>query len=700
MAIITTEEMNYLATLLGDAYQNGLTGYGDTDTPGTVSYEISKAKVYVRGGTEARNGIRADSLNSQQNALDLEPSVSTTTVNIRRGKFYIDSNINELYTDRSFSFAFDEDFWMSAGLTEATWDELLTDLAANTAKVVTQHRAKALVYASDEPISDATAGEMDSYINFSTTHADLRINATTDWFAAEFKPTANTQSRYLDKVKLYISSVGSPNTGLICDVYADDSGSPDVSGGVILSSFQVDNIDADGSWVDFVFVDPTVLTGGSVYWLVLKPGTPTGSVAANLAGGIYYRWHFKSAAYANGANDDILPSTDGGSTWGSDIGATGGGGSGIQPAMQFITYLKVIYSGIMADFDSTETGNPSNTLSNIVDTIVTPIPSVNDYAAICSATLVSSNGTFSAGTIPITSTVTITDERQVVAYEGLEDDDKMSVIFPGLDTTENEIQKVSNALTTSPLASSFSATVSALNTHISTLSSGNTFKSYWRLQENYFDRSFRQLWWVNSREELTIDFGTFTATGSNSVEYTNGSDGWASTDSWAADMTTGVSLEIYNPVVTGAAILLKIFGITTTYTELTANAVATDSSISVEDPSLFIVGDYIWVEKWNGSTFNGDLLKVLTVTGNVIAVGSGEAGVCNGYVTYTHSIGDRVYLVDDVEVTIASGTAAQTRTTITPTVTGTKFLGVAYLQPTYSGAKYGTASNQYVARSV
>jgi len=699
MAIITTAEMNYLAGLLADAYQDGLDSYGDADTPDTVNYDVSRAKVYVRGGTEARNGIRATTLDSNDAALDLQPSVSTTTVSVRRGRFYIGGYLNELYNDRSFSFAFDDDFWMSAGLTEATWDELSTDLAANAAKVITQRRAKALIYASDEPISDATTDEMESYTVFDTTHADLRINASTDWFAAEFKPTANTMSRYLDKVKLYISSTGSPNTGLVCDVYANNAGAPDTGSDPVFSSFQVDTeIDSDGGWVDFVFEDPTVLTGGDVYWLVVRPGTPSGGAASNLAAGVYYSWHFDGTAYANGTNDDLLPSTDSGSTWGADIGAAGGGGSGITPAIQFITYLKVLYTGIISDFDSTTTGHPSS--SDITNTLIAPVPSAIDYANVCEVTLVTNNGTYADTTLPITTTVSISDTRKTVAFEGLEDDDKMSVIFPGLDTTENEILKVSTGANTSPLATSFAATVSALGTHISSLSSGDTFKTYWRDAENYFDRAFRQIWYANAREELAIDFGTFTADGSNSRVYADGSDGWATNDEWVVNMSTGVSLEVYNPAVTTGKVLLKVFGITTSYTTLNADVAASATALNVADPSIFSANDYIWAQRWNGSSFDGDLLKIDSITGNLLIVATGENGVCNGYTTYAHSISDKIYLVDDVELTIATATAAATRTTVTPTTTGTKYVGVAYLQPTYSGTFYGGAGDTFVARSV
>lgn len=57
MALIDTSLLTLLETALGDAYQKLVTAQGDVNTPGTVVYNVNRAKLALRGGIDAGYGL-------------------------------------------------------------------------------------------------------------------------------------------------------------------------------------------------------------------------------------------------------------------------------------------------------------------------------------------------------------------------------------------------------------------------------------------------------------------------------------------------------------------------------------------------------------------------------------------------------------------------------------------------------------------
>jgi len=703
MAVITKTNMTKLATLIGDSYQSILNAYGDYDTNDTAVNLIGKAKVFVRGGAETLNGIRQTETGSEGVALDLIPTTATDVVTVRRGEFYLNGQRQILQSNRTFDFGtlLPAKWWYGAGYDHDD-DATLQPLAKHA------QRTRALIYTSNEAINTTThpgATDMVSGDNFQTTHADFRLDGTTDLLAAGFAaPTANVN---LDKVQLYLStntSGAAPNTGLKLYIAANAAGSapddPDYTT-IAGTSLKIASVDANGEWIDFVFDDVVVLTGGASYWVVLASDTPDDGVASNLSASIYYDWHYDAASASGNdvadGNSFLMFSDDAGGTWSTHVDK--------MPACRYIEYLKVAYTPVMAVAEAENVTNLPDTTAAAANLSVSDPSVAHAKVALCdlysaAADPASGGTTANFGTAATDSNMT--DVREIVGYDGLEDDDQMSVIFPAMNTTENEIISISNEDSTSPVASDFSSICTGLASHISSTASGYTFKSYWKASEAYLARTFRKIWEFNQSEELSVRFGRFLPDAGAPTAFSTPLDAsWSPDLTYNADLSTGVSLEAYLPDGEGAITTdtdMYVYGITITYTTLSGRVAASGGYLSVDDPTIFAANDYVWVEEW-GTTGSSDLLKVSAVNGNILTL-TAEAGFVPATTLFAHEVGDRVWLVERISVSITTTTGTEAASITITSADSNTFAGVAYVQPQSGATNPGTSGDIIDIRSV
>lgn len=677
MAVISKTNMTILADLVGQSYDAILNAYGDYDTTGSVVNLIGRAKTFVRGGAEAQNGVRQVDVGSGGTTLDLIPTTSSSTVTVRKGNFYLDGVEQNLPSNRTFNFAslLPATWWYGAGQDIAD-DAALQPLAAAA------QRCKALIYASNEVVNTTThpgAGEMRSGEIYSGAHASMILNGTTTDIAAPFiTPTA---AMYLDKVQLYIgtnTSGTAPNTGLKVYVKTNNAGSPDA---IVTTSLKVNDVTAAGGWVDFIFDSAVQLTGGTAYWLVLSADTPDNGDASNLSATINYSWKYDAASSGNGA----LGLRYNAAGW-----ANVGGGAAFDKlaALRFVEYLKVTYTPVMALGEYNSPGLPDAVA--YTDSVAIVDPSVSHVKiALCDLYQAAADPASGAFTATFGTGSVMTDVREIVGYKGLEDDDQMSVIFPAINTSENEFLNIAAEASASPVATDYAALCTGLSSHITSLVSGSTFKTYWKTNEAYLSRSFRKVWEFNQNEELGARFGTFTFSGAGPTAFSNPIDSrWVSDGTYCADTSSGANLEIHMPTGQGnigtSPTTVYVFGVTTSYTTLNSRATSGVGFLSVVDPDVFSTSAsparvYIWVEKWDGS--NGELLKITSITGNMLTLVA-EAGTIGSTTLFTHEVGDRVWLVDRIEQAISSTTGVEgANIALTPNITSAKFVSVAYVQP-------------------
>jgi hypothetical protein len=138
----------------------------------------------------------------------------------------------------------------------------------------------------------------------------LALSAAATWLAFAFVPS---ESKTLNKVKIYVSAVSGTLTSFSCDVYSDSAGAP---GSSLSSTSTVTTMPTTGSpgWTEFTGLSQA-LTAGTRYWLVFKNLTATpasnfptvrfgnsAAVPLVLGGATAWGWGKKH-------------STDSGSTW-------------------------------------------------------------------------------------------------------------------------------------------------------------------------------------------------------------------------------------------------------------------------------------------------------------------------------------------------------------------------------------------------
>ncbi len=705
MAIISDTNLEILLNHLNDSYAALSTGFGAIDQSDSGLSEINKAKVFVRGGADVEDGVKATSISSTGTVYDLYPfSHDTDNLTIQSGSFYLEGVEHSIDRNTVYDFGtiLNAIWWYGAGIDSGS----ITTIAGATGWAnidSADQRAKALVYISNEPVDtsfnpgseDMASGEV-----YDTTHADFALDGTTDYIAAPFlAPTANT---YLDKVQLYVSVTGSPNTGLYAYVVDDAVTLPDMTA-IIATSFKVSSSDipSGGGWIDFIFNNPTVLTGGANYWLVLGIGTPEGGAASVIDGTNLYSWHYDDGTVCNDAGDDALAFSDNaGVAWTKTINAVD---SDYLAACRFISLLKVRYSGVMSMWQSGKasslvgTGNAPALAAN-KNYLAVEAPS-SPYVKICECDLFSAyNADSTAVAVAAWGTAAtnsiLTDVREIVGYVGLEDDDQVEDLFGGVNTTEDSLLVASADATTSAVAGYFSATSNALSTHVTSLASGYTFKTYLASIDLYPGRDFRRFWKVNKSEELKAAFGTFTndATPAAFPDAT-----YVSADTWCADLSTGVDLELYLPVDEGACtgdIDINVMAIRNLYTTLDNHVDAGVDRITIASHASFTGTIYIFIVRSLSDFTSSELLKG-TVSGNRIVLAA-ETAVCGATVNYEHQAGERVYIVEKIAQAVPSGAAEGT--TYNLTQTGKKYIGTAFVQGE-SGGDAGTNGDVFVVRN-
>lgn len=698
MAVITKTNVLKLTELIGESYQAVLDAYGSYGAIDSVVNTIGRAKVFVRGGAEAPNGVREVDEGTGGSTLDLIPTASGKVVTVRRGDFYLDGEVQSLKSNRTFDFS-------KTGLLSSAWwygaGQLASEDTYMQTPVKQYQRAKALIYASNETITGATnmvSGEI-----FADTSSSFLLNGTISDLGSPFKtPSTNT---HLDKVQLYISTniTGTtPNTGLkvyvVANTTTEPNGKPDMNT-IAGTSLKINEVNAEGGWIDFIFDSAVLLTGSTLYWIVLAADTPDDGSVSNLSASVYYQWHIDKGATANTGNK-LRYSEDDGSTW--------LGSEDYMAACRFIEYLKVTYTPVIAA-SQTEAQTPLATTTSYTLNIQDPTVS-HVKVALCD--LLSPPGAGAAVTVADFDTTSIadyatdsilTDVRTVVGFSGLEDDDQMAVIFPAINTTETKILVVANEASASSAATDFASVCSGLAAHVVATTGGTTFKNYWKANDTYFSRSFRKVWKFNQKEELATRFGTFTNNGSGPDAFPDSR--WVSDNELTADTAVGANLEIHIPLTSSgisSTTDLYVFGITTSSTVLNSRAVVGATVLSVEDPSVFSTSAspakvYLWVQKDGGT--NGELLKVTSISGNELTLVA-ESGFVLGTVAYTHEVGDRVWLVDRIAKTLTTATCTTGASiALTSNFTNMKFAGCAYAQPKSAGTNPGTSGDVFVVQS-
>ena len=696
MAVITKTNVLKLTELIGDSYQTVLDAYGNYGAIDSVVNTIGRAKVFVRGGSEAPNGVREVDEGTGGSTLDLIPTASGKVVTIRRGDFYLDGEVQSLKSSRAYDFSktglLASAWWYGAGYDSSDFATLqpLAKLA---------QRAKALIYASNEVITVAThpgATNMVSGEVFANTSASFLLNGTIDDLASPFAaPTSNT---YLDKVQLYISTNmtgASPNTGLKVYIAANSTDKPDMTS-IIGTSLKVNEVNTDGGWIDFIFDNAVLLTGTSTYWVVLAADTPDDGSASNLSSLVYYQWNIDTATSANTAHT-LRYSSDNGTSW--------TGSQDYMAACRFIEYLKVVYTPVLA----TASSEGATPVASGIPTNLSALSPTVSHAKVALCDLFSpaanpaSGATVAGFGNDYTTTSVLSDVRTVVGFSGLEDDDQMSVIFPAINTTENKILIVANEASTSSAAGDFAAVCSGLAAHVIATVGGTTFKNYWKANDTYFSRSFRKVWKFNQKEELVARFGTFTNNAAGPVAFPD--PRWVSDNTLTADSSVGANLEIHIPSDApgiNSTTDVYVFGITTVSTLLNARAATGAAVLSVDDPTIFAPSatpakTYLWVQK-DGAT-NGELLKVTSINGNELTLVA-ETGFVGGTTVYTHEAGDRVWLVDKMLKTLTTTVGvAGASIALTSNFTGIKFVGCADAQPKSSGTNPGSNGDVFVVQS-
>jgi hypothetical protein len=705
MAIISKTNVLKFTELIGNSYNSILTGYGNYDASDSAVNLIGKAKVFIRGGNESKNGVKQVSVGSNGITLDLLPSYSGTIVTVKNGEFYLNSKRQVLQSNRTFDFSLlSGEWWYGSGF------EDIGDTATIGALSGGQRRCKAVIYASDEVISPTThigSEDMTSGEDFQTTSATFCLDGTTDLLAAPFAaPTSDTK---LDKVQLYISTniTGTePNTGLkvyICNNNTSTTpDSPNYSS-IVATSIKVSEVIAKGDWVDFIFDEECTLTGGSSYWVVLASDTPDDGSPSNLSASIYYYWHYGAAA----GNDIVDPasylqySDNNGTTWSNHVDKL--------PTCRFIEYLKVKYTPVMANEQAFGEESELPIVSGVANNLEIDFINV-DHCKIANCDLLTSEEDPASGyeamdfgtDLDVNSIMT--DIREIISYDGVQDDDQMSVLFPAIDRTENEIVNIATEAAASPVAADYASICTGLSSHITTLSSGSTFKSYWKANETYMTRYFRKVWEFNQNSELCARFSSLTFDEGEPTIYSDPIDTrYVSDETYCADLSTGVNLEIHIPTTSQiqSTTDVYVFGITIVNTTLNSRASIGSGYLSVSNPNIFDTESspakvYAWIEK-DGDD-NGELVKISDISGNILTLTSDS--YVGATTIRTHEVGDKVWLVDLIlqQITTTTGVAGA-NITLTPGITGSKYIGVAYVQPKGT-SNLGTSGNIIEVRSV
>jgi len=531
MAIISKNNMDKLQALLGESYEDMLAGYGTINTYGTAASSIMKSKAFIRGGTDANNGVRASSM-SGTTVLDLFPSkvASDTKLTIRRGKFYVNGVLKELTSDVTVECDVED----AASLdTPASWSWGATGNLF----------VKGKIYASEVTVKKGTTWEVTDVTSSETT---MRLTASssggTGFKLAQIIDDTTASGITIDEVKLYLKKSGSPNCNLRV-LIVDETGTgpaytPDLTDVKATSAeISIDDISTDVLEIGFPLLSQVSLnnTGTGDYFIILESTAPeTGTYTVDATN--YIQWVGNSsgagvvAPHNSTTNERQVYSA---AAWGASGSPTNG------CAHRLVSYIHAAWTA------SGSTGSVGIHVDH-VDEVVAPSPTV-PFAPIADVTMLS-NGSGASENFDAYSTMT--DVREIIGYEGLEDDDQMDDLFSSMDTTENYIINVVNEATTTEAVRGYSSICSALASHVSSLVSGYTFKTYWGgdAVQLEFDRYFRKIWYLNqSSQELYTTYGVRINTGS-SIKWDVAGANWVSNNTYCVNMTTGTDLELLTPL--------------------------------------------------------------------------------------------------------------------------------------------------------
>lgn len=688
MAIISKVDMMNIAELLGNSYQRILDSYGTVNTSNTAAFDAARAKSYVRGGAEADNGIRASRVSSGGTVLDLLPvynTVDSTTIYLRHGKFYINDVEKELSNDIMISTDPLLSNPLAAGL--YTGEQLTSGASPLNIQIGADSFIKGFIYLTEDPINNNFDINDWSDNNEFFVINDIK-NGTGTWSIAQIISAAQ-DGIAVDEIKLFLKKTGSPLCNLKIDIYVDNDGIPDTSSvakgeSIFVSSAEISE---SGSWVSFPLIQRIILTDsdGTVdYWIVLSTSVPnTGDLIIN--NNNYIIW------CGNSSTTTVVPTetfTLGNYDYRSIITNTGPWTALNTPeettsaAHRLINYVRASWT-YYPDF----TGFPR---FNMEKWISLDIPE-NSHVNIAEITLKTDNmgNILNINNVDDDYSSYLNDMRSIVGYEGLEDDDQMGNLFEPINETEDSILTIPAETRTSTVVSHYSSAINGLNAHITSNISGSTFKSYWKGVGANFPRSFRKLWYLNQNNtELSVIFGTKTNTGELKT-FADITNNWKYNNTYCANVTIGGDLELIIPEAGKTWETednLIIYAIRPVWTTIADNINIGNNFIKLNElPATFLTAAqtgpiYVWVEKWDAES-GGELLYINTFTDTDTCTNGilASSDATDGPAVFNHTIGDRIYLVDELIVTVAETLSETVAQAITPSATGIKYIGCAYI---------------------
>ncbi len=676
MAIISKINMTNLAELLGNSYQNIVNSYGNVDTLDTVVFEASRAKSYVRGGTDAKNGIRASRISSGGTILDLLPScdpTNSTEIYIERGKFYINGKQKELMNN----VVIDTDPLLDnpAGYGLYTGEQKESSGSPLSIAIDIESFIKGLIYLTEDPINDDF--DIDDWASINNAFIINDIPQGTGTWSIAQAMSATQDGITVDEIHLFLAKIGSPVCNLQINIYEDNgSGAPDITSGSLGNSVSISSNELleSGSWISFPLtqrIDLNDSTNTIDFWIVLSTSSLEDELIIN--NNNYIIWRGDSTKTISPTSAFTF------SNYRSAITGSGqwtGLGSTNSAAHRVINYVRGIWT-YFPGFVGFQRFNMENWV-----TLALP---ENAHACVAEIVL-KTNGTGTILSIDDQDSENVSflnDIRAIIGYQGLEDDDQMGDLFDPINASEDSILSVSAETRSSVGVAHYKDIIIAINEHISSHSKQEV-KAYWKEAGINFTRAFRKLWYLSQKNiELSTIFGIKGNTGELKT-FTDATNNWKYKNTYCANVTVGCDLELIIPkgnISWEEADILDIYAIRAVWTTLADNININDELIKLKElPATFLSAAqagpvYIWVEKWGEK--NGELLYIDEFVGKEYTSGFlATTDATDGPAMLEHKTGDRVYLVDKLEITIEDALSETTAQSISSEV---KYIGCAYI---------------------